>query len=167
MWFILMAQVLAEGYGFGQYNAFAFLSLIQTIGVGMFCNSVIHDLSAKVFDTYSNHALDSKVTQLMLDELQHEDEVRHREVMQHLSARKPVCGGYDNLKLNVRFVMFQNSTSLSQALFFVWQIGTGACYFGKAESLSPARPPPPTLRLPQSTPAPSTTERGGAPSHAD
>lgn len=133
MWFIPMAQVLAEGYNFGDYNVFAFLSVLQTLAVGVFCERAIYDLTSKVFDTYSEHSQDSRVTQDMLDALQHEDQEKHREVMRHLSGNKPCCccKSYEILKLSIRCVMFQNSTGLSQALFFIWQLGTDACYFEK------------------------------------
>ena len=131
MWFIPMAQVMAEGYGFGEYNVFAFLSVVQTLIVGVFCEMVIYDLTSKVFDTYCADSDNLHVTQDMLDELQHEDQEKHREAMHHLRGKTPCCNSYECLKLSIRCVMFQNSTGLSQALFFIWQLGSDACYFQK------------------------------------
>jgi len=129
MWLILMAQVMAEGYGFGQYNLFAALSLIQTIGVGMYCSAVVQNLASQIYIAYGGKQQGgSAITQEMLDKIQSRTQ-NHKNILRDVEPNMLCLKTFSTLKLNIRFVMFQNSTSLAQAMFFFWQIGSHACYF--------------------------------------
>lgn len=128
MWLILMSQVMFEGYGFGQYNLFALLSLIQTIGVGMYCSSIVSNLTQQIYTAYGGTNHGRCCTQDILDTMQNRA-VKHHGILKDVEPNMLCLKSFSTLKLNIRFVMFQNSTSLAQALFFAWQIGTHACYF--------------------------------------
>ena len=128
MWFILMCQVLAEGYGFGQYNLFALLSLMQTIGVGMYCSAVISNLTQQIYTSYGGTNYGGICKQEILDKMQSRA-TKHHGILKNVEPSMLCLKNFSTLKLNIRFVMFQNSTSLAQALFFAWQIGSNACYF--------------------------------------
>lgn len=74
-----------------------------------------------------------------MDNLQHASANYHKDKLDHIELR-PAFGilpffTYKSFKFMIRFVMFQNSSSLSQALFYQWQIGNTACYFGNRNSI--------------------------------
>jgi mlo protein len=87
MWFLLMAQVLAEGYGFGQYNLFAAISLFQTIGVGMYCSAVIANLATQIYTAYGGTNQGIAVSQELLDKIQSRTQ-NHKNILQDVEPTK-------------------------------------------------------------------------------
>ena len=87
MWLILMLQVMAEGYGFGQYNLFALASLVQTIGVGMYCSAVVANLSTQMYVAYGGKDLGSTLSQELLDKMQSRTQ-NHKKILQDVEPSK-------------------------------------------------------------------------------
>ena len=138
MWFILILQTLAEGYGLAQYSLFAILSVFFSLFIGTRCRYLLNDICHGVYKAYDGSE-DHLITQELVDSLQHASVHFHQDKVNHIEP-KPAFGilpffTYKSFKFMIRFVMFQNSSSLSQALFYQWQIGPTACYFGNRNSV--------------------------------
>jgi hypothetical protein len=79
--------VLAEGYGFGQYNLFAAISLFQTIGVGMYCSAVIANLATQIYTAYGGTNQGIAVSQELLDKIQSRTQ-NHKNILQDVEPTK-------------------------------------------------------------------------------
>jgi mlo protein len=139
MWFILILQVVSEGYDLGRLSVFASMSVVFSVYTSTRCRMLLVHLSDGVYTEYTKGLKDEKVTHEILNSLQHTDLHADRERLDDLEPEDVCpCGcsflGYDVFKTMIRFVMFQNSSSLSQAAFYWWQIGTDACYFNNRNS---------------------------------
>ena len=132
MWFVLMAQVFCEGYGIGKFSIFAIISIFFTFYASTRSRMILTHLSRGVYDIYSEGGVGNSVRQATLDKLQHEDDTIHNGLVHHIEP-EPLfycsCFDYSTLKFMIRYVMFQNSSSLSMSVFYLWQVGKEACYF--------------------------------------
>jgi hypothetical protein len=128
MYLLLVAQVTLEGFGVGNLGIFNWVALVIVFSAGAKLQNVCSGLALAIHNHYDADG-DHKIDWEELQRLQN-DKIRDAEAFADIEPafwfNKP-----EWLLTMIQYAMWQNSQTLSVALYYYLHIGPGSCYAQK------------------------------------
>ena len=122
MYLLLVAQVTLEGYGIGQVGAFNWVALFIVLSAGAKLQSICAELALAIHHHYDKDG-DGQIDLEELQELQAASDDHLTGIEPRFWFNKP-----ELLLTMIQYGMWQNSQTLSIALYYTLHIGANSCY---------------------------------------
>ena len=132
MYILLVAQVTLEGFGVGQIGIFNWLALFIVLCAGAKLQSICAELALAIhhhYDTDGDGKIDFDELQKLQEASTKNEQAQQKEANFFASIEPQFWFNKPELLLTmIQYGMWQNSQTLSIALYYTLHIGTNSCY---------------------------------------